>query len=204
MTPISIISFVLSIIGAFLGTLTFYLTQIRKAKIMILVEKRIRIGYADGGRGFQFYIPATFINKTHQTGIIYKIQLMINETSKPKKIYKIDLARFSIVDDQSNRFLDNELPHAVTVNEKSSINKLLRFSWWNNSRPKLVIDKPSYDLTFNFWTTNKRKPVQIKHNLILNKHIIAELEEFRTQNSATSIEVPLDGESPNNEIVKKA
>ncbi|MDO5975832.1 hypothetical protein [Flavivirga jejuensis] len=167
------------------------------------MEKRIRIGYADGGGGFQFYIPVTFINKTHQTGIIYKIQLMVNEISTPEKIYKIDLARFSKIDEQSNRFLDNELPHAITVNGKSSVNKLLRFSWWNASQPRLIIDQPRYVLTFNFWTTNKTKPIQIKHDLILNKKIIEELERFRVQKSASSIGVPLDGESPNNEIIRK-
>ncbi|WP_109852275.1 hypothetical protein [Aquimarina sp. AU58] len=202
MTPIAIISLILSILGAFLGALTFYLTQIRKAKITILIEKRVRIGYTDGG-GFQFYIPATFINKTYQTGIIHKIQLMVNEINTPEKTYKIDLARFSKIDGQSNRFLDNELPHAITISGKSSVNKLLRFSWWNASQPKLIIDQPSYILNFNFWTTNKRKPIQIKHELVLNGQIIAKLEEFRIQKSASSIEVPLDDESPNNEIIEK-
>lgn len=183
-----------------MGSLTFYLTQVRKAKITIIIEKRIRVGYADGGGGFQFYVPATFINKTNQTGIIRKIQLSIYSTDSPETVYKIDLARFSKVDENSNRFLDNELPHAIAITGKSSINKLLRFSWWNASRPKLIINKPSYVLNFKFWTTNKKKPVQIKHKLILDEQTIQELESFRTRKSASAIEVPLDGESPNNEI----
>jgi hypothetical protein len=155
MTITTIISLIISLIGAFLGSLSFYLTQVRKSKISVIVEKRVRIGYTDGGDGFQFYVPATFINTTHQTGIIHKIQLTIYATSNPALVYKIDLARFSKVDEQANRFLDNELPHAIAISGKSSLNKLLRFSWWNTSLPKLVINEPSYILTFNFWTTNK-------------------------------------------------
>ena len=86
MTTTSIISLIISIIGATLGASSFYLVQLRKANVVSVIEQRIRIGYTDGG-GFQFYIPITFINKTHQTGIVFKINFLVYLTNEPERIY---------------------------------------------------------------------------------------------------------------------
>jgi hypothetical protein len=204
MTTPEIVLFIFSIIGGVLGATSFYLTQVRRSKIIVIVEKRIRIGYCDGGDGFQFYVPVTFINTTHQTGIIREMQMTICSMASPGVIYKIDLARFSTID-SANKFLDNELPHAIAVSGKSSVNKVLRFSWWNASIPKMVLNEPSYRLAFKFWTTNKRKNgfVQIEHKLFLNRHVLAELENFRATKMGLAMEVRFDGESPNNELITK-
>lgn len=198
----SIVSLIISLTGAFLGALSFYLTQVRKPKINIAIEKRIRIGYADGGSGFQFYIPVTFVNKAQQTGVILKIQLRIRSTERNAPTYKIDLSRFSKLDEKEKKFIDNELPHAIAIHGKSSVYKLLRFSWWNSSTPSFIANKPQYLIILNFWTKKSEKPnIKSKHLLELSKEQIATLESAREKKSGISLEVTLDRESPNNEIV---
>ena len=201
MSTANVITLVISILGASLGLLSFYLTQIRKPKLIAVMEQRIRMGYTSEG-GLQFYIPLTIINSTHQTGIVFKMNLFLYSAEKRKPIYSIDLARFCEVNHDKNQLIDKELPHAVAVNGKSSVYKLLRFAWWNNTRPQIIIDEQAYFLEMNLWTKDQETPnLKLRHKLILSDKSLAELKQMRKAQKNVLIEVPLDGIAPNNRVL---
>lgn len=202
MTVTTLISLILSVIGAFLGALTFYLTQMRKANVLVIIENRVRIGYAEGGKGFHFIVPVTFINHTNQTGVVTDIKLSICAKYEPEGTYQIKLGRFSKID-ESKRLVDTDLPHPVDVTGKSSVHKLLKFSWWNASEPAFVMDRPEYRMTFSFSFTNKAKPLLVSEDLKLSDQALQALRSFREQGSGSTIEVPLGAPEPNNVFIKQ-
>ncbi len=196
-----LIAVAVSVIGGLLGLLSFYLIQIKKPHIIAHVEKRIRLG-GTGGGGFQFYIPVTFINKSHQTGVILKISLLFFSKNNPDNVYCIDLSRFSEIDDAENKIIDNELPHPLTIGGKSGVYKLLRFTWWNPSTPRLIIGDQEYSVILNLWTSDQKNPdMHVQHSITFSDE---QLEFFaKSKMNSSCIEITLDEMPPNNRLLKQ-
>ena len=191
----------ISVIGGLLGLLSFYLIQIKRPHIIAHVEKRIRLG-GTGGGGFQFYIPVTFINKSHQTGVILKINLLVFSKNNADNVYCIDLSRFSEIDDAENKIIDNELPHPITIGGKSGVYKLLRFTWWNPSTPRFNISDQEYAVILNLWTSDQKSPdIYIEHSISFSDE---QLEFFtKSKMNSSCIEVTLDDTPPNNRLLSQ-
>jgi len=192
------LALIISIVGAFLGLASFYLTQLRPPKIRLIVEKRLRIGYT-GGRGFQFYIPLTFVNRSSRTGVVHKITLVVHARGTSEPVYCIDLARFSEMDDKNHALIDVALPHAFAVAGQSSVAKLARFTWWDESEPPFIFGHHDYDLDVHVWTRSGLRPDTTSHHLLAVSPAQAdELERARLKQAKTAIEVALDHAPPNN------
>lgn len=194
-----IFTLILSVVGAVLGVASFYLTQLRPPRIAVIAERRIRIGYAWGGPGFGVHVPLTFVNTSQRTGTVYKVTLVIRALDGGEPAYCIDLSRFVELDPARNGYKDVALPHAFTIPGNSSVSKLVKFMWWNDSRPLFVLGAKRYGFSLLVWTNPGPRPDATDHHVLEpTASEAAIMEENRLAGNADSIEVVLDRGTPGN------
>ena len=117
-------------------------------------------------------------------------------------IYSIDLSRFSEMNNEEKRIIDKELPHALGINGKASLSKLLRFTWWNSSEPKLDIKAGKYKLILNIWTKERHKPdTKVVHHFNIDDNIANILNKNRDTDAGALIEIPLNNTGTNNRVL---
>lgn len=178
---------------------SFYFSEFGRPRIRMIVERRIRTG-GTGKSGFQFYIPITFINRAHRLGIIHRITLTVADISGANPTHQIDASRFCKLED--TKFSDAELSHAFAVPGRSTVNKLIRFVWWDKSTPHFDIGHGTFRLRVEAWThpIGARSLVS-EHVLELSADNMLALHNARQESKASIIEVELDGAPPNNRVI---
>jgi len=198
------ISLILSVLGAFLGVASFYLTQLRPPRIQVIAERRIRIGYALEGSAFGAYVPLTFVNRSQRLGVVHKITLVLQAREANEPAFCIDLSRFTDLDPGKNSYRDIALPHSFAVPGNSSVSHLVKFMWWNDSKPGFILGTKSYDFTILVWTRPKVKPDAVaRHVLHPTETQAAILDASRKAGDGVNIEVVLDQGSPGNRILNQ-
>jgi hypothetical protein len=196
------VTLVLSVLGACLGVASFYLTQLRPPRIQVIAERRVRIGYALQGPAFGVYMPLTFVNRSQRLGVVRKITLVLKARDFDGPAFCIDLSRFVDLDPGKNSYKDIELPHSFAVPGSSSVSKLVKFMWWNDSKPEFILGNHEYDFNVYIWTRPTCEPDAVaRHVLKPTESQAALLEESRKNGDGASIEVVLDEGAPGNRIL---
>ena len=135
--------------------------------------------------------------------MIHKISLTLQK-SKDQPIYCIEASRFCEL--QGGRQIEDiEIPHAFAVPGQSTIPKLIRFCWWNNSQPQFDIGDGRFDLTVYAWSDPKGEPRLVSEHLLrISETQLQEIREFQQENKTTVLETVLDEEPPGNRILAGA
>ncbi|MEM8999254.1 MAG: hypothetical protein AAGB24_03235 [Bacteroidota bacterium] len=149
---------IIASISLVLTLLTFYLTQLRPAKIDILIGPEIRIYYADyPNNSTGLYIPMSFVNSSASLGTIYKCAISINRNDSKKKRYFMLWREFSKIGGDGNWTFDSQA-HSFAVPGKSSISKTAWYIWLSGSSPKFHFKEGDYSLIVHAWMGTQKKP----------------------------------------------
>ncbi len=139
-----IVSGVIGVIGFIIAVYTFYETQIKRAKIEIIVGPNITVYYTqDGGSGI--YLPLAFVNEGHKSAKIINIYLQISTPSK--KVYKIRWADFVKWNSSERNF--NHIDHcrAFSVSGSTVNDKFVWFIWRPQNESNLLFEEGEYKVS---------------------------------------------------------
>lgn len=196
-----IVSFALGGIGFLIASLTFYLTQLRSAKIRVEVGPEITVYYPrDGGCGI--YLPFSFINDTKRGGSISRISIIITTPSEKNNAFFMRWA--DIVKHDSNTkgydHLDNA--RAFSVPAESAESKFVWFVWRPESRPLFTLTDGKYQMKVAIWEKYSRRPsITSTHSFHVSVEAAERLAERRNSCSAQTEILPLNGYKPENMVL---
>jgi hypothetical protein len=192
-TSIALLSLVVSAI-------TLFFTQLRGADLHHVIGPEFKVYYpADGG--FALYLPATFLNKSSQTGTILKCGVTLFNSANPEGRYYMEWRSFSRLDPASQNWLYEEMAHAIAIGGHESTTKIIWFSWRASSTPLLHLTEGQYVLSFHYWTMLNGKPGTSQHGFYIDEPTRIELDQYLANKRNTVVDIVLDKQIPSNKIM---
>jgi len=198
-----IIPIAISIISLLVALITFYLTQLRPPKLMSIGGPFIRTYYADFeyGGSLGLYLPVTIINKSNAAGTVINAGITIHRIETPNQSFFIEWEYFAKLDFENYKWIHDEMAHALAIEGKSSITKLIWFMWQSSSEPKLFLKEGTYILNFYFWDKKGKKPICETHKFNVTQSIQNSLDTFLKKHSSNTIDIRLDLDIEHNKIL---
>ena len=179
---------------------TFYVTQLRRAKLEIVAGPKVTVYYRPESE-FCIYVPLSFLNSSYQSGVIHHVDLTVIKPGN-KREYQMEWAAFARYNAEINRWLLEEVAHAVVVPGRSSIHKLAWFSWRPPDKASLILEAGEYELKVDIWTGAKPElTITSKHQLAVPAEIVQELEGYITRKEAITVNLRLDSTSEENRLL---
>jgi hypothetical protein len=198
-------STVIALISLIIAVLTLFLSNLQPAKITSKVGPFIRIYYTDydSGESFGLYLPATFLNLTPQTSTVLNAAITLARKDSDEQIYFMQWKQFSKLDPVQDKWVTDEMAHALAVPSKSSVAKIIWFIWGYDSQPRLILREGIYRLKFYFWENKKSRPRCETHEFFVSESLAQKLESYRAQKKSTTHTIRLDLEIDENRLLTR-
>ena len=167
MSSIILIPIIISSVSLIASVLTFYLTQLKPSNISVLIGPDIAVYHAVNPELFTgVCVPMTFINTSPNMGTVFRCAVSIFRTDEPEQ--RFFMIWFDFLKTNADREWKHDGDaHSFAVSGKTSISKIAKFAWHEESNPKLCFKKGSYTLVVHLWIDKNRKP----KNTTFNFHI---------------------------------
>ena len=118
-------SLLISILALAISAFTFYFKFLRQAKPIISAAEKIGLWHAHGE--FQMDIPITITNEGARVGYIYQMGLIIENYHNVEERYFLKWELFQKLNLSKGTWEADELASLISVPEKTTINKYVRF-----------------------------------------------------------------------------
>jgi hypothetical protein len=182
-------STIISVISLVIAGTTFFLTQLRAAKITSYVGPTVTLGYVLP-RGFGIALPVTFTNYGVRTGAVLRSGVTLWRKDSPHDRYFMQWNSFVKQDFQTNKWINDEAAHTLAISGKSILAKVINFTWLATSQPQIVFREGTYSVAFHYWT-NERHPHGKIHDIVLTDDMVRALNEV-SETSSRTVLVTLD------------
>ena len=153
----SYVAIALSIVSAFIASMSFYLTQIRGPELTVVIGPKLDVVYDEVGN-LGFYVPATFINLSNNTGTIVRVAMTVLREDTPQEIYYLEWLEFARVDPKTQTWELEGFAHTLVVRGKSTVAQMIRFLWYEQELKSLILREGSYVINFLYWEESFTKP----------------------------------------------
>lgn len=158
----------ISLISLIITGITLYLTQLRPAKISLLIGPEIQIYHADYPNfSTGMFVPMTFVNSSSSMGTIYKCAITVFRNDLPEQRYFIQWSEFAKIAPDGNWTYDIH-SHAFGISGKSDIIKTALFMWNPKSIPKLLFQQGCYTLLVHAWTGKKANHLNFEFSFYIS------------------------------------
>jgi hypothetical protein len=192
----------ISIVSLSLTLITLYLTQLRPAKINVIIGPEIQIYHADYPEiSTGLYIPITFANFSPSMGVIIKCAISVFRDDAPQQRHFILWREFAKKGDDGWTY-DSEA-HSFAIGGKSSLSKVAWFMWFTAYKPTLSFREGSYKLSMHVWIGNKKLPINFKRSFFISKETESTFQNRIQSQSRTSIRIVLDEELERNRLLTR-
>lgn len=189
-----------SVLGLIVAGATLYNTHLRHPRIHSYLGPLIKLYYpGDGGTGI--YIPITFINSAPRVGTVLRAAILLHRKDSTQEQYFMEWGSFSRLDTQSGNWVYENICHALPVDGKSSITKVVWFNWLASSQPSLIFKPGEYVLTLFYWLGGHEQPKTEIHELHISDDLSEALEGYRAEKRSTTVELALDKHLARNSIL---
>jgi hypothetical protein len=184
-------SMIISIVSLLIALTTLVFSQLRRAKITAFLGPYITLGYPTVG-GFSMNIPVTFSNHGVMTGSVFRAAVTLHRRDAPNARYFMQWDSYLKLDMPANRWLNDEIAHALAIPGKSIVAKTILFAWESISQPLLSIREGEYELVFYFWTSDNAVPSFETHRIEISSANLSLLEDTGDPQKIRSISIQLD------------
>ncbi|NEU08954.1 hypothetical protein GZH53_11580 [Flavihumibacter sp. R14] len=190
----------ISLVSLSLTLITLYLTQLRPAKINVIIGPEIQIYHADyPDISTGLYVPVTFANFSPNMGVIIKCAISVFRNDTPQQRHFILWREFAKKGDDGWTY-DSEA-HSFAIGGKSSVSKVAWFMWFTGYKPMLLFKEGSYKLSMHVWIGNKKLPINFKRSFFITKERESILQSRIDSQSRTGLRIILDEELDRNKLL---
>lgn len=119
-----IVSLALGGLGFLIASFTFYLTQLRSARIRVEVGPEITVYHPKDG-GFGMYLPFSFVNNNKRGGSISRIAVILNKKSETNEAYFFRWADVVKYDSNTKGYDHLDNARAFSVPGESAVSKFI-------------------------------------------------------------------------------
>lgn len=201
-------STIISLIGLFVAIATFFLVQLRPARVTAYLGPVGIIGYplTNGAptEGFAMTIPVTFTNHGARTGVVLRSAVTLYRKDAPQERYFMQWSSFSKTDFKTNQVVTDESAHSLAIPGKSIVAKDIFFVWLPASIPQIRLRDTTYCLSFYFWTSDSSFPHCKAHDILMTTEMIASLEAPVDSTHQRSVHIDLDKKFNMNAVMTEA
>src|SRR3990167_8922056 len=120
---------IISVISLLVAAATFFLTQLRAARITSYVGPTATLGYVSTG-GFGIALPVTFTNHGARTGAALRSGITLWRKDSPQDRYFMQWASFVKQNFETNQWMNDEAAHTLAIPGKSVVAKVIQFIWF--------------------------------------------------------------------------
>jgi hypothetical protein len=183
---------VISLIGLFVAIATFFLVQLRPARITVYLGPVGIVGYPLTQGGFIITIPATFTNHGARTGVVLRSAVTLHLKDMPQERYFMQWNSFAKTDFTTNQMKADENTHSLAVPGKSIVAKTIRFYWLPTSIPQIRLRNAAYRLSCYFWASDTKFPYCKIHDILITNAMVDALEAPADSMHTQAVNIDLD------------
>lgn len=195
----AVVSTVISLISLLVATGTFFLTQLRAARVTTYLGPNASFGYRATDGGLSITVPVTFTNHGSRTGAVLRSAMTIWRKEWPEERYFMKWDSFVKEDFKTRQWANDEVAHALAIPGKSVVAKVITYGWLADSKP-IVFRDATYCLAFLYWTDDN-KPRHEMHEIPITSGMVEELDAPIDSTHSRAITVTLDRKYNVNEIL---
>jgi hypothetical protein len=197
------LSTIISLISLLIAAGTFFLTQLRAARITPYFGPNANLGYPAPGAGFSLTVPVTFTNHGSRTGAVLRSAAILWRKEWPEERYFMQWDSFVKEDFITRRWTTDEVAHALAIPGKSIVAKNITYGWRADSTPPLHLKEATYCISFLYWTKGE-KPHHEIHDVPITAEMIRILDAPIDDTNRGAINVTLDTRYKVNETLNTA
>jgi len=202
------LSTVISLFGVLVAGATFFLVQLRPARLTAYLGPVGVIGYpiTDGlpVSGLAMTVPVTFTNHGAGTGVVLRSAVTLYRKDAPQERFFMQWNSFSKTDFKTNQVFHDESAHSLAIGGKSIVMKNIYFHWLPASTPQIRLRDTTYCLSFYFWTSDTGFPQCKSHEILMTTEMIAALDAPIDATHQRSVAIDLDMKFSVNEVMTEA
>jgi hypothetical protein len=199
-TGIAVGAAAISLLSMAISAATLYLTQLRPAELSDVIGPEIKIYYPSDG-GFGMYVPATFLNKSPNTGTVLRSGITIFNKAIPEERYFMEWRFFARLSQDGKSYMLEEPAHALAIPGNSSIDKLIWATWRASSRPEIQISQGEYVLISHYWDSPTGKPHNELHQFYIDEDLYKQLDSYRVNKESVIVDLVLDRTIAGNKLL---
>lgn len=181
----------IAVLSLFVAGATLFLTQLRAARITVHVGPGVDLGYDSKGNA-DVVLPTTFINESNRTGIVRSAAITLGRPDGSQPHFFIMWDDFMSYNEEDDEWEISEMAHALPIPSKSSVHKVIWFSWFGDQPSKLRFSAGEYELTFYWWEPSSMRPRRRVQTLRIGDEEFKELEGHRKRRDQELTTIPLD------------
>ena len=192
------LSTIISMISLLVAIATFFLVQLRPARITSYLGPNASFGYRATDGGLSITVPVTFTNHGSRTGAVLRSAITLWRKEWPEERYFMKWDSFVKEDFKTRQYATDEVAHALAIPGKSIVAKVITYGWLADSKP-IVFRDATYCLAFLYWTNEGRPHYEI-HEIPITADMVATLTAPVDSMHIRAVNVPLDKKYKVNEI----
>ncbi len=187
--PKDIITFCIASVALLVSLTTLYLTQLKAARVQIMVGENLNIGHFSEGN-LHISLPVAFVNDGARTAIVKRVALLI-QTPNSNEGYLLEPTFFQRNDEKGN-FLHDSPAAPIGIGSKQSLTKQILFrASYERPTEFQLIDSGTYNFTLLGWVKGAIHPdISDSFSVIISKEIAANLRTHLESKSGTTILIP--------------
>lgn len=194
------LSTIISLVSLLIAGGTFFLTQLRAAKIAPYFGPNANLGYPAVGGGFSLTVPVTFTNSGSRTGAVLRSAAILWRKDWLEERYYMQWDSFVKQDFTTRRWVTDEVAHALAIPGKSILAKNVTYGWRSDSTPPIRLREATYCISFLYWTREGR-PHQQTYEVPITAEMIGILDAAIDDAHLGAVNVTLDNRYKVNETL---
>lgn len=191
-------STIISMISLLVAIATFFLVQIRPARITSCLGPNVNFGYRATDGGLSITVPVTFTNHGSRPGVVLRSAITLWRKEWLEERYFMKWHSFVKEDHKTFQYVTDERAHALAIPGKSIVAKVITYPWPADSKP-IDFRHATYCLAFLYWT-NEGKPHHELHDISITSDMVDTLVAPFDSTHNRAVDVPLDKKYKDNEI----
>lgn len=191
-------STIIAMISLLVAIATFFLVQLKPARITSYLGPVASFGYRATDGGLSITVPVTFTNHGSRTGAVLRSAITLWRKEWPEERYFMKWDSFVKEDFKTRQWATDEVAHALAIPGKSILAKVITYAWLDDSKPILFRDV-TYCLAFLYWT-NESRPHHEIHEIPITAEMVATLGTTGDSINVRAVNVALDKKYKVNEI----
>jgi hypothetical protein len=190
-------STIISTISLLVAIATFFLVQLRPARITSYLGPNAGLGYRATDGGLSITVPVTFTNHGSRTGAVLRSAITLWRKEWPEERYFMKWDSFVKEDFKTRQYTTDEMAHALAIPGKSIVAKVITYGWMADSKP-IVFRDATYCLAFLYWMDEGRPHHEI-HEIPITADMVATLVA-PFDSSIRAVNILLDNKYRVNEV----
>lgn len=195
-------STIISVISLLIAAGTFFLTQLRAARVTSYLGPIASFGYRAADDGLSISVPVTFTNHGSRTGAILRSAVILWRKDLPEERYFMQWNSFVKEDFTTQQWVNDEMAHALAVPSKSIVAKNITYAWSDASKP-ILFSSTTYCLAFLYWTNDERPHYEI-HEIPITADMLTMLNASVDSTHNRAVSIVLDKKYKLTEILNTA